>query len=180
MIAPRCLGLVLLVNLSMTVAAAQVGFQGVVELSRAATSNFAAGSYAARYQFTLTLPPQGPGLAGIELELPDTNGAFYGLRPPSLSQVRVFIPTEPTAQRTQVPQEAIPFTGSYRDNTLVLALTTPVAAGQVVTVEFADMANPRMAGNYLVGITAIPSGLSPLPRFVGFGRLHFISGGRNH
>ncbi len=60
-----------------------------------------------------------------------------------------------------------------QENTIKVTFEPPIAPGSTFTIGLKPRHNPRFAGVYLFGVTAIPVGEKPYDLYLGAGRLHF-------
>ncbi|MBH8553358.1 DUF2808 domain-containing protein [Nostocaceae cyanobacterium CENA357] len=63
--------------------------------------------------------------------------------------------------------------------TVSLIFDPPVSSGKTITIGLKPWQNPTVAGVYLFGVTAFPGGEKSHGQFLGFGRLHFYSHGKD-
>jgi hypothetical protein len=72
-------------------------------------------------------------------------------------------------------QEQLDITTNYDETTgaVTVRFNQPVAPGNKLTIGLKPQRNPDLAGVYLFGVTAFPSGEKPLGLYLGAGRLNF-------
>ncbi|UFP94413.1 DUF2808 domain-containing protein [Gloeobacter morelensis] len=156
----------------------ETAFNGPLRLLRSAVSQVTIEDYPAYYQFAVEAPGSlDEPLARLDIGLPTEYGPF-GLNLPNPSQVRAFIPTQPYVQAPQYPARDLPVSARVSEQVISVLFDPPVGPGNVVTVEWGPVRNPRMDGNYLFEVNAFPPGAMARSMYVGTGRIVIRRGGR--
>jgi Protein of unknown function (DUF2808) len=72
-------------------------------------------------------------------------------------------------------QKQLNITTTYKETTgtVTVQFNKPIAPGNKLTIGLKPQRNPDLAGVYLFGVTAFPSGENPLGLYLGAGRLNF-------
>ncbi len=159
-------------------ASGETAFNGPLRLLRTAVSQVTIEDYPVYYQFAVEVPAKlDEPLGRLQIDLPTEYGPF-GLYLPNPDQVRAFIPTDPYAQAPQSPERNLPVRASVGRERILIIFPEPVPPGNVVTVEWGPVRNPRQDGIYQFGVTAYPRGDAPRGLYVGNGRITIRRGGR--
>ncbi len=142
---------------------------GAVWANRTATY-----SYGATYYFTLEVPSDaGEPLQRVTVAQRDGAANVHRVRFDAAASA-AFLGT----RRDRGPTLTVTEAAYDRDTqTVSLVLNPPVAPGNTVTIALRAERNPRTEGIYLFGVTAFPDGAQADGQFLGYGRLHFYSGG---
>lgn len=130
------------------------------QLIKSAATFSSAGSTAAIYSFTLTVPAdageplqkvsfqQAEGSEPVQFRLKDTT-AYVGER---------------------LAGQELPVVASVQEQGAIVTFDPPIAPGATVTIALRPTRNPDFPGIYQFGVTAFPEGEKVQGQFLGFGR----------
>lgn len=148
-----------------------VAFVQPPDLIKATTTFNSVNVWGATYYFTVNVPKQAgeslgkltivqrEGGENIRYDLEDSR-AFEGTRGDRGAKLQL---GEVTRDR--------------KTRTVEVNFNPPIPPGRTITIGLRPVRNPMYSGVYLFGVTAFPAGEKSRGQFIGFGRLHFYSGG---
>jgi len=130
------------------------------QLVKSASTFSSAGSTAAIYSFTLTVPAD----AGEPLQ----KVAFQQAEGSEPVQFRLDDTTAYVGKR--LSGKELPVVASVQEQGAIVTFDPPISPGATVTIALRPTRNPNFPGIYQFGVTAFPEGEKVRGQFLGFGR----------